>query len=284
MMTAKYSAYFRLMRFHQPVGIVLLWCPTAWALWVAQRGMPSLKLFLIFFLGTIIMRAAGCVVNDMFDKDIDKYVQRTQYRPIAHGELSVRDALIVLFLLLSVAFFLVLQLPIVCMAFAVVSLGLTFIYPLCKRYIQVPQLVLGATFSMGIPMAYAAVQAPFELSFYCLFLLNALWIVYYDTAYAMADKSDDLRIGVKSTAIWFGRWDVIIMTALMWMISLLWLIFARLTDLSHYFYWFWFVSLAMFFYQWMLIKTRDREKCFRVFKYNALYGLWMWLALFVSLT
>lgn len=275
----KLGAYLRLMRFHKPAGIALLWLPTAWALWVANHGMPKISLIIYFLLGTIFMRAAGCVVNDIADRHIDKHVSRTKARPLTTGEVSLIEALLILFLLLVAALCVLIQLPAACFYYALVALLLTVLYPFCKRFFQAPQLILGLAFSMGIPMAYVASGVAPNLTMGVLFVLNFAWIVAYDTMYAMADRADDLRIGVKSTAILFGHFDCLIILLLQMFFHGLWVYLAVSQNYSMWFYTVWALSGWILVHQQLLIKNRDPALCLRAFSTNSLYGLLMWIGL-----
>ena len=275
----KWRAYLRLMRFHKPVGILLLWFPTVWALWLANSGAPSPELFVYFLLGTIFMRAAGCVVNDIADRHVDKHVKRTQMRPLTTGEVSLTEALLLLIGLLFGALFVVIQLPIVCFYYAIPALFITVLYPFCKRFFEAPQLVLGLAFSMGIPMAYAASGILINTTMILLFLLNFAWIVSYDTMYAMVDREDDLRIGVKSTAVLFGSYDRIIILFLQCLFHGLWLLIALKEHVTFLFYACWIAALPILFFQQHLLRATDTKKYFTAFSTNAGYGLLMWCAL-----
>ncbi len=275
----KVYAYLRLMRFHKPAGIALLWLPTAWALWIANHGVPPLNLILYLLLGTIFMRAAGCVMNDIADRHIDIHVSRTKMRPLTTGEVSLPEAVLTLFLLLFVALCVLIQLPLICFYYALPALLLTILYPFCKRFLQAPQLVLGLTFSMGIPMAYAASGVTPNSTMLLLFILNFVWIVAYDTIYAMVDRADDLRIGVKSTAILFAHFDCLIILLLQVFLSGLWIGLALTQHYSLWFYAFWLLAAMVLIYQQWLIRNRKPAKCLRAFSTNSLYGLLMWIAL-----
>lgn len=271
------AAYLRLMRFHKPVGFLLLWFPTAWALWLANQGMPSWSLLCYFALGTIVMRAAGCVINDIADRQVDGYVERTKNRPLASKELTLQQAWALLFVLCLVAFFIVLQLPPTCFLWSLGALLVTGIYPFCKRFLHAPQAVLGVAFSMGIPMAFAASQVPFNRFGWWLLLINFCWIMAYDTLYAMVDKKDDLRIGIQSTAILFGRYDRTMVVALQMIAHISWLVLAYLAHYSAGFYLFWGLAACQLIYQMILFL--NREAYFKAFSSNMLYGLLMWLAI-----
>lgn len=276
------SAYLRLMRFHKPVGIFLLWFPIAWALWLANQGLPSSTVLVYFILGTILMRAAGCVVNDIADRNIDKHVKRTQLRPLTNHEISLSEALIVLILLLLAAFVIVIQLPRACFYYALLALVVTIVYPFCKRFIEVPQLVLGVAFSIGIPMAYnASIKVP-NVEMAMLLLINFAWIISYDTMYAMVDREDDLRIGVKSTAILFAQYDRLIIMLLQLFFHALWLGLALVSHFSLLFYGFWIVAALVLMHQQRLVNSRGVEACFKAFSTNVWYGAIMWGALMVA--
>ena len=273
----KWNAYWRLMRFDKPVGILLLWFPTAWALWFANKGTPSLKLLSLFLVGTVLMRAAGCVINDIADRDIDKHVTRTQFRPITSGEVTLKEACIILGLLLFSALLIVINLPLNCFYLSLIALFISFLYPFSKRFFNAPQLLLGLAFSMGIPMAYVASNAVLNIDFIILFLINFAWIVAYDTMYAMTDKADDLRLGVHSTAIFFGKFDTCIIGILQCFFHGLWLYWGLRHESGIWFYLFWFAASLVLVYQQKLLYEGDRTKCFKAFIVSIYYGLLMWL-------
>lgn len=278
------SAYWRLTRCNKPIGILLLWCPTAIALWLANKGMPSLKLVLLFLIGTILMRAAGCVVNDIADRNIDKHVARTKCRPLTSGEVSLPAAFVLLIGLLACALIILLNLPKNCFIWALFSLLITIAYPFCKRFIKTPQLVLGLAFSMGIPMTYVASGVAFDSQFYLLLVVNFLWIIAYDTMYAMADREDDLRIGVKSTAVYFADYDRLIIGFLLVLMQGIWLFWAFQSNVGLWFYSLWTAALGVLIYQQFLIKDRDPAQCFKAFGISAYYGLCMWLAVILGIS
>lgn len=274
----KWDAYWRLMRFDKPVGILLLWYPTAWALWLANKGMPSLRLFILFLCGTVLMRAAGCVINDIADRNIDKHVARTKFRPLTAGEVSLAETFILLIILLLTALFILIQLPRNCFYLGLIALFVSFLYPFCKRFLEAPQMILGLAFSMGIPMAYVASDLALNAECFLVFLINFSWILVYDTMYAMADKEDDLRIGVKSTAIYFASHDRLIIALLQSLFHSLWLCWALMEQTNLWFYIFWFVAGIVLIHQQKLINKRDPQDCFKAFIVSAYYGAWMWLA------
>jgi 4-hydroxybenzoate polyprenyltransferase len=282
MIAKKLKVYLRLMRFHKPAGIVLLWVPTAWALWIANQGLPSSKIVVYFFLGTVFMRAAGCVMNDIADRHIDKHVQRTQLRPLTTGEIHLPEALGLLFSLLFAAFTILMQLPATCFYAAIVALFLTVLYPFCKRFIQAPQLVLGLVFSMGILMAFYASDVSINSSMICLFMINFMWIIAYDTMYAMVDREDDLRIGVQSTAVLFAQNDRLIILSLQIALHGLWLLLAYLQHFSMGFYICWLGAGGFQVYQQQLIHNRKPMECLKAFSMSSWYGLLMWLALVIG--
>ncbi|NEZ02814.1 4-hydroxybenzoate octaprenyltransferase [Wenzhouxiangella sp. XN201] len=275
--------WLRLMRFDRPIGIALLLWPTWWGLWFAAGGMPSLKNLLIFTLGVIVMRAAGCVINDYADRELDPHVARTVDRPIAAGEITARQALLVFFALLAAAFVLVLMTNRLTILMALFGALLAATYPFFKRFTHFPQLVLGASFSWAIPMAFAAEAGQVPALAWWLFAANFIWTVIYDTQYAMADRADDLKVGVKSTAIAFGRADVPILGALMGIVTALFVIIGLryLPEPA------WFTAVALVFLHFQLqlwrIRKRDPVACFRSFLSNHWVGLFIFLGAVVSL-
>lgn len=275
----KLGDYLKLMRFDKPVGIVLLWVPTAWALWLANQGAPSIRLLVCFFAGTVCMRAAGCVVNDIADRSIDQHVFRTAKRPLTSGKLSLSEALYALMGLLLAACFVVIQLPRACFLYALLALLVTVLYPFCKRFFAAPQLVLGVAFSMGIPMAYVASETKFTAAMWLLILLNMAWIVAYDTMYAMVDKEDDIRIGVQSTAILFGAYYRKIILVLQMLLHGLWIFLALPLPHIIWFYGVWFMAFFVLLYQQKQLVGKNTEAYFRAFSWNMYYGLMMWVAL-----
>ncbi len=279
----KWGAYWRLLRFHKPAGTLLLWYPTAWALWISNKGVPSIRLLILFALGTILMRAAGCVFNDIADRHIDKHVMRTKLRPITSGEVGLVEAFFILFLLWTGALIIALNLPLNCFYLAVIALLTTLLYPFCKRFLDAPQMILGLSFSMGIPMAYVASDVPLSSSFIILFIINFLWIVAYDTMYAITDKDDDLKIGVKSTAIYFANYDLLIIGMLLFLLHGLWLCWGLMNKVELGFYAFWVVAIFVLLYQQKLISKREPENCFKAFLVSIYYGLLMWFAVAAAL-
>lgn len=274
-MKQTFNQYWRLMRFPQPIGIYLLWFPTAWALWLAYQLKPPITWVLLFLAGTIIMRAAGCVMNDIADRNFDKHVERTKHRPLTSGEVTLHEAIILLAVLLFMALIIALQLPIRAMYAVIPALLLTIIYPFCKRFFHAPQAVLGLAFSMSIPMVYLTANHPFDTHFYLLMIINTLWIIAYDSIYAMADKKDDVHIGIHSTALLFKDYDYIIVSLLQWLVHALWL----LMPLSNMGLIFWALAALNLISQQILIRSREPALCIRAFKQNAVYGLLMWISI-----
>lgn len=278
-MAANWNAYWRLMRFDRPIGMLLLLWPTWWALLIAGQGQPTLKNIVIFTLGVVVMRAAGCVMNDIADRNFDPHVQRTRNRPLASGELSVKQALGCFFLLLLLALLLVLQTNSLTVLLAFAGVALAASYPFFKRYTHWPQVVLGFAFGWGIPMAFAAETGAVPPLAWALFAINMSWVLVYDTLYAMVDREDDLKIGVKSTAILFGRHDWNIIAGLM--LTML----AGLLLLGWYSEWTWpyFLSIAvaalLFVHQLRITRDRQPAACFKAFLQNN----WVGCAVFLGL-
>jgi len=272
-MTSKTNAFWRLMRFDRPIGILLLLWPTLWALVIAGRGSPSLKNVLIFCTGVVLMRAAGCIMNDIADRNFDPHVERTRSRPLPAGELTVREALMAFFVLMLVAFGLVLMTNALTVKLAFAGAALAASYPFFKRWTHFPQVVLGLAFGWGIPMAFAAENGYVAPVAWLILLINVIWSVIYDTMYAMVDRDDDISIGLKSTAILFGSHDLLILRILkVLMIILLFVLGARL-QLA----WPWFagvlVAAGLFVWQQMLVLGRDRDRCFQAFLNNNWVGV-----------
>ncbi len=267
-----YFAYLQLMRMDRPIGTFLLLWPTLWALWLAGQGQPDPTLVLIFVLGTIVMRAAGCVINDYADRDFDTHVERTKNRPLANGTLTPEQAIKLLIGLLVIAVILVLQLNILAIQVSVVAVILAAIYPYSKRFTNLPQCVLGLAFSMSIPMAYAAITNSLPAEAWVLFTANFLWIVAFDTQYAMVDRDDDIQIGIKSTAILFGRYDNRIIGLLhVAALSMLGVIGWR-NGMTWHFYLCLGIAFALAGYQQFLCKDRIRENCLTAFLNNNWIG------------
>ncbi|ASG06188.1 4-hydroxybenzoate polyprenyltransferase [Vibrio anguillarum] len=279
MTLVKARAYWQLMRMDRPIGSLLLLWPTLWALILAAQGFPDPKVLLVFVLGVLLMRSAGCVINDFADRRVDGHVKRTKQRPLPAGRVTTKEA-IALFLTLGItSFLLVLTMNPLTVQLSFVGIGLAFVYPFMKRYTHLPQLVLGLAFSWSIPMAWAAQANELPAVMWGLFLINALWTVAYDTQYAMVDRDDDINIGVKSTAILFGRFDKIIIGILQLLVLALMIALGGYYQLGASFYWSVLAAAALFVYQQRLIRHRDRDLCFHAFLNNNHVGMVLTLGL-----
>lgn len=274
--------YFFLMRLDKPIGILLLLWPTAWALWLASRGIPEFKFIVIFLTGVILMRSAGCVVNDIFDREFDGNVARTRERPIAAGLVSVQQALVLAGVLGCAAFILVLfcNLQTIILAFA--GAAFAVIYPLLKRVTHLPQFGLGIAFSWGVPMAFAAVTGMVSTSAWLLFAAAAVWPVIYDTMYAMTDREDDVKIGVKSTAILFGRHDISIIAFFVLMFLALMMTVGIVFQMHAIYYLALMLAAILFLRQLKLIRTYDPALCFQAFLQNNWIGMIIFLGIVFS--
>lgn len=279
----KARAYWQLARMDRPIGSLLLMWPTLWALFLAADGMPDIRVLVVFVLGVFSMRAAGCVINDYADRHFDGHVKRTAQRPLPSGLISEREALGFFAVLSLVSFALVLTMNVLTIQLSVVGLLLAAAYPFMKRYTHLPQLVLGMAFGWAIPMAYAAQSGALPPVAWMLFVANILWTIAYDTQYAMVDRDDDLKIGIKSTAILFGRNDKRIIGLLQ--LSTLGLLIAvgMQMGLSQLYYWSLLGAAALFVYQQMLIRGREREPCFKAFLNNNYVGMLVWLGMAAGL-
>jgi 4-hydroxybenzoate polyprenyltransferase len=278
-MHVKWNAYWRLMRFDRPIGILLLLWPTLWALWVAGEGSPSAGNILIFCTGVVLMRAAGCIMNDVADRDFDPHVERTKSRPLACGELTVRQALFAFFVLMLLAFGLVLMTNALTVKLAFAGALLASTYPFFKRWTHYPQVVLGVAFGWGVPMAFAAENSQVANVAWLILVINVIWSVVYDTLYAMVDRDDDISIGLKSTAIRFGRFDLLILRLL----KLLMIFLLLALGLWMQFSWPWFVGVVvaaiLFARQQYEVRHRDRDACFKAFLNNNWVGVAIWAGL-----
>ena len=280
----KVTSFFRLARFDKPIGILLLLWPTMSALWLASNGFPDANILMIFIIGVVVMRSAGCVINDLADTEIDKHVERTRRRPLATGELSTKEALVFLLFLLSIALCLAIVLGFKVVAWSLGGLVLTIIYPFCKRFIKSPQVILGLTFSWSIPMAYVACGTEFNLSMFFLWVGVLIWIVVYDTFYALVDIDDDLKTGVFSTAILFGD-KVSFITSLSQIIVLLvWAYLGTILEMSLIYFLMLIVVLLFFYRQQLLISAREKKDCFRAFNESWYVGFFHFLGIFLSLS
>jgi len=276
------NAYIRLMRLDKPIGSLLLLWPTYWALFLSADGWPDLDLLIIFTLGVFIMRTAGCVINDFADRKIDKYIVRTQERPLVTGEISLNSALVVFGLLLLAALGLVLQTNILTIKLSLIALALATLYPFTKRWTNLPQLVLGAAFGMSVPMAFSAQTGVIPLSAWLVFMATLVWTLIYDTFYAMADREEDLKIGVKSTAILFAKYDQIIITLLQILLIFIFILIGNSFNLGLiYDFSLIIISLFMIYHQFLL-KKRQKEEYFKAFLNNNFIGMIAFLGIFLS--
>jgi len=273
------DAYERLLRLDKPVGTLLLLWPTLWAVWLAARGSPSIELVAIFGVGTLLMRSAGCALNDFADRGFDAHVERTRGRPLATGEMTPVEALVLALLLAATAFGLVLMLNRLAVQLSFVALAIAATYPYAKRFFALPQLYLGVAFGFGIPMAYAAIQWRLPLECWVLLAANIFYAFAYDTEYAMVDRADDARIGMRTSALTLGRYDVAAVMAsyaamlaiLAWLgvaVRLAWPYYAGLA-----------AAAAMMLYHYRLIRGRTREGCFKAFQHNN----WVGAAIFAGI-
>ena len=268
----KLGQYEKLMRLDKPIGTLLLLWPTLWGIWVASYGHPSWIIVWIFALGTLLMRSAGCVINDYADRDFDGHVARTKHRPLAAGTVSTREALVLAALLALAAFCLILPLNRLTLLMSLPAVLIAGTYPYTKRFLPIPQAYLGLAFSFGIPMAFAAITEHVPALAWWLVLANLFWVVGYDTAYAMADKPDDIKLGIKTSAITFGRFDAeaVMVCHVLFLIGMGWIGHSLQRQL------FWYLGLGiaaiLMAIQYRSLRTHDRDKCFRAFLDNNYVG------------
>lgn len=271
--------FIQLTRMDKPIGIYLLLWPTLWALWIAAKGVPSLSNLLIFVFGVILTRTGGCVINDFADRKVDGHVKRTEQRPLVSGKISSKEALVFFALLMGVSFLLVLCTNATTIWLSFGGLALAASYPFMKRYTYYPQVVLGAAFSWGMPMAFTAETGSLPAAAWLLYIANLLWTVAYDTYYAMTDREDDLKIGVKSTAILFGDADRVINLSLQGLaLGCLWLAGTHF-ELGGWFHLGLLVAAGCFVWEFWYTRDRDPQRCFKAFLHNH----WAGLAIFVGI-
>ncbi|WP_392552254.1 4-hydroxybenzoate octaprenyltransferase [Orbus wheelerorum] len=279
-MNSTVPAYFQLMRLDKPIGTLLLLWPTLWGLLLT--GAPTFLLFIKFTFGVFFMRAAGCVINDFADRKLDCHVERTKTRPLASGKVNAKQALVLFLFLIFLSIILLLTLPPLTWLFACFAFLTTLIYPFMKRFTHLPQVILGIAFSWGIPMAYAAAIGSLPLTCWLLCIANICWTIGYDTQYAMVDRNDDLKIGIKSTAILFAQYDKLVIGILQCFTLFLLVFIAIYNHLPLLFYIGLVFVAALFTYQQILIANRQRERCFKAFRNNNYVGLTLFIGLLFS--
>ncbi len=279
MLTERLLLYIQLTRLHRPIGILLLLWPTLWGLWIAGAGKPGVTVVIVFVLGTVLMRSAGCAINDYADRHIDKHVKRTRDRPLTSGKLSERESLWVAAGLAIMAFVLILPLDPLCLLLSFPAVFLAVSYPYTKRFLVIPQAYLGIAFGFGIPMAFAAVQGSVPPVAWLLLLANIFWAIAYDTEYAMVDRDDDIHLGIHSSALLFGKYDIaavmvcygLTLLLLAWvgqMVGLGWIYIAGLL-----------LAASIALYHYTLIRGRARDQCFKAFMHNN----WLGAVVFVGI-
>jgi len=279
LLAKRLDAYERLVRLDKPIGALLLLWPTLWAVWLASNGRPQPEILIIFIVGTLLMRSAGCAINDYADRNFDGHVERTRARPLAAGEIAPHEALVVAALLAAAAFALVLFLNWFAILLSFVALAITVSYPFTKRFFAMPQAYLGVAFGFGIPMAYAAIQFRLPGECWALFAANLFYAFAYDTEYAMVDRNDDARLGLRTAALTLGRFDVAaVMASYGAMLAIL-----TFLGIDLEFGWPYFLGLAVAWglvaYHWQLIRARTREGCFRAF----MHANWIGAAVFAGI-
>ncbi len=278
-MTERIALYLDLIRWSRPAGWLLLLWPTLSALWLAAGGWPGWHLLIVFTLGTILMRSAGCCVNDVADAEFDKHVKRTAQRPVTSGKLAKREALVVGAVMALCAFGLVLTTNALTIALSFAALAIAIAYPFAKRFVAMPQAVLGVAFSFGIPMAFAAVLGSVPWLAWILLLGNLFWVLAYDTEYAMVDRDDDIRLGMKTSAITLGRWDVPAILLFYAIYLSIWLVVQVFTAQTAILFIVYAVAIAQVIWHYTLIRSRSREGCFQAFRANH----WLGFTVFVGI-
>ena len=278
-MSSRLSDYLALIRFDKPIGTLLVLWPTLWGLWVASAGEPKVFHLIIFVLGCFLMRSAGCAINDFADRDFDRHVSRTQDRPLTAGRIKPVEALIIAAVLALMAFILILPLNTFTKLLSVPALAIAIIYPFTKRFFSIPQAILGIAFSFGIPMAFAAVLNEIPSYAWLLVLANIAWAIAYDTAYAMVDRDDDLRLGIKTSAITFGQYDVLAICICYGVCLISFAVIGWLLILPAIFWIFLGLAFLLAIYYFQLIKDRQKEKCFLAFRRNNWFGMCLFLAI-----
>ena len=277
------NVYFRLMRLDKPIGIYLLLWPALWALFLAADGWPRLDLIIIFVLGVTIMRSAGCVINDYADREFDKLIERTQHRPITSGEITAKSALILFFILMLIAFGLVLMTNSLTIQLAFIAAGLATLYPFTKRWTHLPQFILGLAFAMSVPMAFAATNGSVPDSAWWIFSATVIWTVIYDTMYAMADREEDIKIGVKSTAVLFAKYDKLIIGILQICLLSVFFKISEIFKLNVFYDISVILSAFLMIYHQNMIKNREKTACFQAFLHNNFIGMIIFIGIVAHL-
>jgi 4-hydroxybenzoate polyprenyltransferase len=276
------NAYIRLMRLNKPIGTYLLLWPTYWALFLSAKGWPDIDLLIIFTLGVLVMRSAGCVINDYADRNIDQNIARTKDRPLITGEVSPKAALRLFVFLLIIAFGLVLLTNALTIQLSLIALALATLYPFTKRWTHLPQVVLGLAFGMSVPMAFSAQTGSIPVSAGWIFLATIVWTLIYDTFYAMADRDEDIKIGVKSTAILFAKYDQIFITFLQILLIIVFVVIGNLFDLGSIYYFSLVIILIFMIYHQFLMKKRQKKLFFKAFLNNNFIGMIAFIGIFLS--
>lgn len=276
------NAYIRLMRLNKPIGTYLLLWPTYWALFLSAKGWPDIDLLIIFTLGVLVMRSAGCVINDYADRNIDQNIARTKDRPLITGEVSPKAALRLFVFLLIIAFGLVLLTNALTIQLSLIALALATLYPFTKRWTHLPQVVLGLAFGMSVPMAFSAQTGSIPVSAGWIFLATIVWTLIYDTFYAMADRDEDIKIGLKSTAILFAKYDQIFITFLQILLIIVFVVIGNLFDLGSIYYFSLVIILIFMIYHQFLMKKRQKELFFKAFLNNNFIGMTAFIGIFLS--
>jgi 4-hydroxybenzoate polyprenyltransferase len=276
--------YAELMRLNKPIGVWLLLWPTLWALWIAGKGHPDAGVFLVFMLGVIVMRSAGCVLNDFADRNIDPYVERTRTRPIASGAVAPMEAITLFVALALIAIGLAAMLNRPAQVLAIIAAGLTVVYPFIKRFVSIPQFVLGAAFGWAVPMAFAAQTGEASQIAWLIFGTALIWAIIYDTFYAMVDREDDLKVGVKSTAILFGDADLFVIGGLQLLMLVSLIFIGNMAELGvWYFSSVGIVAIIMGYHQW-LARERKPAECFKAFLHNHYIGMIIFIGIVLHYT
>jgi 4-hydroxybenzoate polyprenyltransferase len=277
------QSYFYLVRLDKPIGILLLLWPTLWGLWLASDGWPDSQILMIFCVGTVLMRSAGCAINDYADRDFDKHVKRTQNRPLTSGKIAKKEAILIAVGLALISFLLIQPLNLLTKQLSLVAVLLAGIYPFTKRFFSIPQAVLGLAFGFGIPMAFAAIQNTIPLEAWILLIGNVFWAIAYDTAYAMVDRDDDMRLGLKTSAIAFGRFEVRAISICYGILfaSHIWV--AEIARFSAWFYLGWTLALLCALYELRLVATRQPDQCFKAFMHNNWLGAFLFLGILLGI-